>query len=131
MRGVHAFQIEPIPSDCLERDRRIPAIPSGLDAPPQPQGASLQWPASWPARLYAGASGVACRVRDLSGTGARLVMRDPPQEGTRVSLKFPFTVYMKGRVVWCQGEDLGIDFDEDAKRSVRIIEDMLLDTTGA
>ena len=130
MRSAHAFQIEPGSSDALGHDRRTPAFSEDLGPPSHPESTSLRWPGSWPATLYAGESGAACRVQDFSALGARIDMPDPPPAGTEVALKFPFTIYLKGRVAWSRGDGLGIEFDEDAQRSARIVEDVLLDKTG-
>ncbi len=130
MPSARAYQFAPSPADCLGHDRRMPAFPHDLEPPPDREGDLLRWPASWPATLHAGDSGEACKVRLFSSVGARIVMRHPPPAGARVSLKFPFTIYLNGRVAWSRGEDLGIDFDEDAQRSARIVEEVLLDNAG-
>ena len=130
MRSAHAFQIVPSPADRCGHDRRTPFDPKDLDPASHCEGAPLHWPASWPATLYAGETGEACRVHFFSAVGAQITMPDPPPAGTMVSLKFPFTIYFKGRVAWNQGDDLYINFDEVAQRSARIVEDMLLDNTG-
>ena len=130
MRSAHAFQIDPSPADRVGHARRTPALPEDLEPHSPQESAPLHWPASWPAALYAGESGEACRVQFFSATGAQIAMRNPPPAGTMVSLKFPFTIYLKGRVAWSRGEELGIDFDEDTRRSARIVEEVLLDTRG-
>jgi PilZ domain len=130
MRSAQAFQIEPGPADALGHDRRTPAFSEDLGPPSHQESTPLRWPGSWPATLYADGCGAACRVQSFSALGAQIAMPDPPPVGAEVALKFPFTIYLKGRVAWSRGDDLGIDFDEDAQRSARIVEDVLLDKTG-
>ncbi len=129
MRSAHAFQPEPSPADRVEHDRRPPASLEDLGPPSPQEDAVLRWPASWAAAVYVGDSGAQCTVRTFSATGAKVSMQGPPPVGALVSLKFPFTVFLKGRVVWSQAEDLGIEFDEDTRRSARIVETVLLDKT--
>jgi len=130
MRHAHAFQIEPSPADRSGHERRTPEFPKGLDPVSHREGAALHWPASWPAELYTGECCGSCQVQFFSAKGARVIVHDPPPAGTMVSLKFPFTIYLKGQVAWVRGEDLGIEFTESTQRSARIVEDVLLDNTG-
>ena len=131
MRNANALQIvpetDPAPAGHAIRERRAPALINDLGPAPDQDGATLHWPVSWPAALYIGDTGADCTVHEFSALGAHVTMTEPPPVGARVSLKFPFTIYLLGRVAWRRGRDLGIAFDEDSRRSARIVEDVVLD----
>ena len=122
---------EAVPDSDAQHARRTPSVIEGLElasgAADLKDEVEFTWPVSWPATLYCGDLGATCTVRDFAPEAAHLTMSDPPPVGTHVTLKFPFTVYLHGQVAWCRGDDLGLAFDPDTRRSARIVEDVLLD----
>ncbi len=122
---------KPVSDGDARHARRAPSVIEGLELAPGEADhvaeAELSWPVSWPATLYCGDLGATCTVRDFAPEAAHLTMTNPPPVGTRVTLKFPFTIYLHGQVAWCRGDDLGLAFDPETRRSARIVEDVLLD----
>lgn len=129
MRNASAVQIEPPGPYEGGHERRAPEALEALEGSERalrPQGSTLDWPMSWPAALYVGDTGFDCTVLDFSAAGAHVTMPDAPPASAEATLKFPFSVYLKGRIAWRRGGDLGLDFGPEAQRSARIVEDVLL-----
>lgn len=126
MRNATAARIEtPLPEEA-PCERRAPAHLEVPESAGRRQGTGLHWPMSWPAVLYVGEAARPCTVQAFSAAAAHLTMADPPPAGAAVVLKFPFTVHLKGAVAWSREGDLGLDFDAAARRSARIVEEVLL-----
>ena len=86
-----------------------------------------RWHVSWPATLFHGAQVHSCSVHDFSEGGAQIEMARTPPVGSKVKLKFPFTVFLKGEVVWRRDGYFGIEFDRSVHRSARIVQEFLLE----
>ena len=91
----------------------------------------LRWNISWPATLFHGEKVHDCSVLDFSEGGAQLSMGRIPPVGSDVLLKFPFTIFLKGQVVWRHEGYLGISFDDSMRRSAKVVEEFLLERSVA
>ena len=128
MRNANAFAAPVEPLDRKQGERRAP---EGLGFAGAAKTANLDWPRAWPAALYRGDAGTECTVQDFSASGARLRMLQPPPAGAQVALKFPFTIYLRGRVAWSRDDCVELEFDEDARRSARLVEEILVGRLSA
>ena len=91
----------------------------------------LRWNISWPATLFHGEKVHDCSVLDFSEGGAQLSMARVPPVGSEILLKFPFTIFLKGQVVWRHEGYLGIAFDDSMRRSAKVVEEFLLERSVA
>ena len=65
-----------------------------------------------------GQSTLDCLIRNLSDTGAKLIVSEAIALPDRFDLFIPQkSVTRRGRIVWRRGEEMGVRFDEDAPRS--------------
>ena len=65
-----------------------------------------------------GQSTLDCLIRNLSDTGAKLIVSAAIALPDRFDLFIPQkSVTRRGRIVWRRGEEMGVRFDEDAPRS--------------
>lgn len=62
-----------------------------------------------------------CLVLELSANGARLRMAVPFEPSTRVRLWSYHFGALRGRVVWQQGRQVGLAFDDDAATVVELL----------
>ena len=111
--------------------RRSAGGHDGKDAPDAAATLDLTWPRRWPAALYRGDIGAACEVLTFTATCARVKLSQPPAKGAQVALKFSFTVYLRGTVTSSDGDTLELAFDDEARRSARVVEDVLLSHDAA
>lgn len=91
----------------------------------------FRWRVSWPATLFYGEQVHNCSVHDFSEGGAQINMARIPPIGSKVQLKFPFTVFLKGEVVWRRDGYFGIEFDRSVHRSARVVQEFLLERSVA
>ena len=70
----------------------------------------LRWPVFWSAKLADNQGSRDCMVLDFSPGGARLRTARAMAIGTRVTLGFPYAGQFGGKVVWRNGNFLGVRF---------------------
>ena len=131
MRNANAFAAHSKTLEQNQGERRAPARSDGAGLAGAVKTANFDWPRAWPAALYRGDTGAECTVQEFSTNGARLRTLQAPPAGAQVALKFPFTVYLRGRVAWSRDDCLEVEFDEDARRSARLVEEVLLGRMSA
>ena len=107
------------------------AADRGVMPVPEPEGTDrrrfYRWQVSWPATLFHAGRVYDCDVLDFSQGGAQVNTDRVPAVGSEVLLKFPFTIFLKGRVIWRRGGNFGIGFDCAMRRSAKAVEEFLLE----
>jgi len=78
-----------------------------------------------PGTLVVGAEEVACEVLNISVGGAKIRVAEPIDADTPVCLKIQHVGEFSGRVAWCNGTTLGVEFQVELSEFARIIEDVL------
>jgi len=63
----------------------------------------------WPATLACGDAAIACSIANLSANGATVMLDDPPEGKTRITLSAAFGT-LEGDIVWRSPSALGIRF---------------------
>jgi hypothetical protein len=77
----------------------------------QEQRSQSRRPVNCSATLHQNAQSVDCVVRDISLTGAQLLVADPPEPHTEIALKIERVGFVEGIVRWRDGHRIGASFE--------------------
>ncbi len=78
-----------------------------------------------PGKLIAEGQEVDCKVLDISVGGAKIRVAHPMERNAPVCVKILGVGEFSGRVAWCNGTTLGVEFQDELTEFARIIEDVL------
>ncbi len=76
-------------------------------------------------KFYAGDREVDCEILNISVGGAKVRLAEPVETNSEVRVRIDRVGEFSGRVAWCKGTILGIEFHEELSELARIIEDLL------
>jgi PilZ domain len=80
-----------------------------------------------PGTLISGDEEVDCEVLNISVGGAKIRVAHPIQTATNVCVKILRVGEFTGRVAWCNGTTMGVEFQDELTEFARIIEEVLRD----
>lgn len=86
---------------------------------------------SWPATVFHGEPVHDGSVLAFCEGGAQVGTARVPAAGSEILPKFPFTIFLKGRVAWRRDGYLGISFDDTMRRSAEVVEEFPLERSVA
>lgn len=91
----------------------------------------LRWPVFWQASLTDSEQYENCLVLDFSPGGAKVRAVSAASFGPLVSLGFPGTIGLFGKLAWQHGQLMGIEFRQDAQQCAELMQDVLAERAQA
>lgn len=82
-------------------------------------------PTLCPGKLISGDQEVDCEVLNISVGGAKIRVAQPIEVNSNVCVRILRVGEFIGRVAWCNGTTLGVEFQDELTEFARIIEDVL------
>jgi hypothetical protein len=79
----------------------------------------------WPATLACRSANVACVISNLSASGAKVMVADPPEGQARVTLSSSRFGALEGEIIWRSPSALGIRFVLDPDLVATVLDDKL------
>lgn len=80
-----------------------------------------------PGTFYVGDREVDCKVLNISAGGAKVRLAEPVEIDSQVRVQIDRVGEFSGRVAWCNGTTLGIEFHDELSDFAHIVEDILSD----
>jgi hypothetical protein len=76
-------------------------------------------------KFYAGDREMDCEILNISVGGAKVRLAEPVETKSEVRVRIDRVGEFSGRVAWCKGTTLGIEFHDKLSELARIVEDLL------